>query len=256
VPQVCGRQELLRPRGLPKQRVHRWQVPGGAARHRRKRGGGRGHGHGEEAAAPPHFCSACICLLQRPASTLARLSPCLLQPPHSPSMWGPPLTRQPAIPPQTRQAPTCCDSARNGNETGFNCGGPVAPAGPSPVGPGPLFTFSYGSCNAPCLRCPPGQGCVTAADCQPGLLCVNGACKVRLRAALGGARAPHRPRAKPKVFLLFLWISEILEIIPNKIRSSSSSARDNHSHSAPPLPHRPRRVTPSPTPTVTARRGA
>jgi hypothetical protein len=51
------------------------------------------------------------------------------------------------------QAPTCMDGARNGNETGLDCGGLPS-----------------------CPRCPTGQGCKVGSDCESGV-CWAGACE-------------------------------------------------------------------------------
>jgi len=51
------------------------------------------------------------------------------------------------------QAPTCMDGARNGNETGLDCGGPPS-----------------------CPRCPTGQGCKVGSDCESGV-CWAGTCE-------------------------------------------------------------------------------
>ncbi len=49
-------------------------------------------------------------------------------------------------------APSCMDNNMNGNETGFDCGGPE------------------------CSKCPDGDGCATPTDCQSGV-CKGGICQ-------------------------------------------------------------------------------
>jgi hypothetical protein len=51
------------------------------------------------------------------------------------------------------QPPTCSDAARNGDETGVDCGGPPS-----------------------CSRCPPGQGCKLGSDCESSV-CWAGICE-------------------------------------------------------------------------------
>ncbi|MDC3957213.1 hypothetical protein [Polyangium jinanense] len=62
--------------------------------------------------------------------------------------------------PKTCQAPACNDGFHNGDETSTDCGGACAQDMASPK------------------KCPQGQGCLVANDCQAGLSCISGTCQL------------------------------------------------------------------------------